>query len=453
MLGLLATSSNFGGGWPTVRTAAGYVAPRLFDARERLFGAPQPEVIFWRDAAGWCPFCCMTWLLLEEMRVPYQVRTVPLRRYMRPGEQKDPDYLRQVGPGGVVPGVQFRNADHEFLLAIQGVEQIVADLAQRFPERYPRGDDSVHTRVLEGSSSIFARLRVARRAYEACAGAQGADPMELGLGRVLEEIDEMLAESGGPFLCGERLSAADCVLLPLLERTEAVVPYFFGFGALEALPFDRAARMLAAARTQSVAFEAVCSDSSTLGRTNLRYADDDYELRYFAAMEANPQQPAARRLKGSPEAVAAIDGTEAGEYEAWAADATEGARREAAGRLAARPAAVAAFATRCATGSSSLQGLEAAAAAAAATTIEEALLAVASLLLTDEATRQGDGLRMQAHTAADALRGTHGSEEAINTAAALEALSLNIGVPRDMGVGPARALRSHMRLLAAALHT
>eukprot|EP00966_Prymnesium_polylepis_P142384 3287612-Prymnesium_polylepis.1 len=43
--------------WPSLRSAAASPVPRLFDAHERLFGADKPTVVFWRDSAGWCPFC------------------------------------------------------------------------------------------------------------------------------------------------------------------------------------------------------------------------------------------------------------------------------------------------------------------------------------------------------------------------------------------------------------
>ena len=83
--------------WSDLRASAPPLAPRLFEADERLFGAANAEVIFWRDSAGWCPFCEMTWLVLEAMAVPYRVRTVPLRRYMLDGEEKDPAYTAMVG--------------------------------------------------------------------------------------------------------------------------------------------------------------------------------------------------------------------------------------------------------------------------------------------------------------------------------------------------------------------
>merc|ERR1712014_544238 len=51
----------------------------------------------------------------------------------------------------------------------------------------------------------------------------------------------------------------------------------------------------------------------------------------------------------------------------------------------------------------------------------------------------------------EALEREHSALAMDNAAAALEALSLNIGVPRDMNVQSARALRSHSRLLLASL--
>eukprot|EP00966_Prymnesium_polylepis_P011266 259508-Prymnesium_polylepis.1 len=171
---------------------------------------------------------------------------------MLKGEQKDPEYTRQVGLDGVVPGIQFRRhgTDGAFVDAIQGVERIFRELRTRFPEAFPHADAAIAARACEGPASIFGRLRVARRAYEACAGASGPDPLALGLAGALSDLDALLAETGGPFVGGAHPTAADLMLLPLLERTEAVVPYFYGDAALAALPFERAATMLRAARAR-----------------------------------------------------------------------------------------------------------------------------------------------------------------------------------------------------------
>ena len=90
----------------------------------------------------------------------------------------------------------------------------------------------------------------------------------------------------------------------------------------------------------------------------------------------------------------------------------------------------------------------------------DALRAVASLLLLPPHDADADttgrlaevaGLRAEAAAAAAALRRRHGSAAAADAAAAVAALSVNVGVPRDMEVGAARALRSHARLVADAL--
>ena len=150
------------------------------------------------------------------------------------------------------------------------------------------------------------------------------------------------------------------------------MPYFFGSGALTGVPFARAAAYLRRARAtrtktrtltltltltlalalppapiltlarharaSHAAYAALCSDETTLARTNLRYAAAGATPRYGVPS-----------LAVDAAAAALIDGTDASTCERWAAEATAEARREAAGRLAARPACVAAFARRCAT--------------------------------------------------------------------------------------------------------
>jgi len=92
--------------WDELGKSAGPPAPRVFEARQRLFGSTAPELKFWHDAAGWCPHCMTAWTVLEEMQIPYVMETSPLRAYLKPGEQK-PASLRAVSPKGVVPIVQF----------------------------------------------------------------------------------------------------------------------------------------------------------------------------------------------------------------------------------------------------------------------------------------------------------------------------------------------------------
>merc|ERR1719456_270976 len=86
-------------GWTNERRLA---AP--FRAKERTFPGSAPAVpgegpmVFWRDVFDWCPFCVPTQLLLEEKRIPYLTKKVPLSNYSAPAGEKDPEFLKRVPP-------------------------------------------------------------------------------------------------------------------------------------------------------------------------------------------------------------------------------------------------------------------------------------------------------------------------------------------------------------------
>merc|ERR1719456_1189103 len=78
-------------GWTNERRLA---AP--FRAKERTFPGSAPAVpgegpmVLWRDTFDWCPFCVPTQLLLEEKRIPYLTKKVPLSNYSAPAGEKVP---------------------------------------------------------------------------------------------------------------------------------------------------------------------------------------------------------------------------------------------------------------------------------------------------------------------------------------------------------------------------
>ena len=87
-------------GWGPKRRQA---AP--FRARERQFegstaAGTKGPVVLWRDVFGWCPFCLPTQLFLEEKKISYVTRKVPLKSYMY--YDKPQDFLKRV-PNGLVP--------------------------------------------------------------------------------------------------------------------------------------------------------------------------------------------------------------------------------------------------------------------------------------------------------------------------------------------------------------
>ena len=463
--------------WKALSAVVGPLAvpERVYDQRERLFGSANAELVLWRDDAAWCPFCEVTWLVLEKMAVPYQMKTVPLRRYLLPGEVKDPEYTDLVGAAGVVPGVQFCTPTGQLRTPETVLEDILCELWARYPSRFPAGDAAIRTAVCGGDGSLrgrhadglWAQLVTARRQYEACAGASSVEGRVLApLAAPLERLEALLAASDGaddgPFLGGGHSpSVSDLLLLPFLSRVQAVVPYFFGEKALVALPFARCERYLRAARASFPLYAELSSDSTTLARTNLRYA------RSAGAGNASPQREgrSAEGLCGDASAAAVIDGIDARTRDLWAVAATARSRYEAAARLVAAPEAIAAFAQRAWAAEMSGAAEWAAAAEAEvreadareAEVVDEALRAVASVLLAS--THGGHvgsaavkEIHRSAQAAAEILLASHGSTYCRAAAEVLEALSLYVGVPRDMGMEPARALRSHLRIVTAALY-
>ena len=134
-------------------------------------------------------------------------------------------------------------------------------------------------------------------------------------------------------------------------------------------------------------------------------------------------------------AAAVIDGTDERTREEWATAATAAARCEAAARLARHPSRVAAFARRCA-------GLEDEDDEAP---VDDALDAVASLC---SATARRP---FTSERARPLMNSAMPDAKAVADAAEALALSVNVGVPRDMEEDAARALRSHVRIVADAL--
>ena len=67
---------------------------------------------------SWCPYCEKVWLVLEEKKIPYTVRHIPMRCYGN----------NPVGgiPIATIDGVTIRESD-----------DIIAILEQKFPERFP----------------------------------------------------------------------------------------------------------------------------------------------------------------------------------------------------------------------------------------------------------------------------------------------------------------------------
>lgn len=73
----------------------------------RLHGKDKPSPItFYRDEAGWCPYCEKAVLLIEEKKIPLKIEVVPMRSY----GDKPREFMKLV-PNGLLPAMAIETED------------------------------------------------------------------------------------------------------------------------------------------------------------------------------------------------------------------------------------------------------------------------------------------------------------------------------------------------------
>lgn len=457
--------------WEALFHSAGPPAPRpTYTEKVRLFGAAVPMVRLWHDSAAWDPFSAQVWLLLEEMKLPYERKTIPLECYLKPGEEKSKEWheWRRLVPKGSTPAIQFANKSAlmtgkvEFGPIVQvrrapGIE-LGIKLTETFPSHalLPRTPKrrayaaALLQHLVQLQTVVYSVLAGRGRDAEvnyitvlddferALGGNKGSDRGRVSIRSYGDDGDGDEAHFGGPmnagpFLFGRRPSAIDIIMLPMIERCEATVPH----PSLGASPHLSLARwpaiqlMLRAARTPGVsAYSEIGSDAHTL--VGIRFTVTGMYNNYVLP-------PLAEPLVFAEEAVT-LDYV---------------ARKDAASRLCSNHVKVAGFACKGrGLGRPRTTAPKAAVSPAGEGTLlvgvtEEALRAVAALLLQGDI--DGQALRVTAAGVAAQICKQHGPVVASQAGSALQFLAENTGVPRDMAPGPGHAFRVFLALVAASL--
>ena len=484
--GASSRADDDGDDWNALKREAGEPLGRPFHQPARLFrGGTQCLIRLWRDREGWCPFTLMTVLLLEAMEIPFEVRKVPLRKYLRVGETKSAEYLRMV-PDGVVPGVQLSRrlldgdgdededggGDEDGCRAEgeaageQGVEgeewtapllnayRIFDTLRRECPGSFPLGDAAKHAAVCHGDDALAPRLHAAlyRTVRRALTPPERREALEH-LRRVFDELSALLggAAADGPYLNGARPAAADFMLLPWLERTEALLPGVPGSARVLSSESWAAARSLLLAARASTPFADYAADEESL-RADLHA---ELHAEPHAELHANLTREIPREMRAIQQADASVptgggwvvEEDQGAILAADVADCTRAApeaKREAAAQLASHHTAVARFAWRKARLPPPMH-----ADAAATMAMDETLRELTSQLLASQS--RPEDVCATVVAAAAAIRRNHGSRAAVESSLALTALARNVAVPRDLRREAGLALRAHSRVLAAAL--
>lgn len=422
--------------WESLLEAAGSQSERLFYDQLRLFGDSNaiPRMRLWRDREGWCPFCMMIVLLLEAMEIPYEVRKLPLSKYLRKGETKPIEYTKMV-PEGLVPGLQLSSAllegnDHAsnspsvYFPPLLNAYHIFELLLEQFPERYPMGDAAKHAAVCEGDNGLAHRLQTA---LYALAFRPDEETALQAFHAVLEELHKLI--DVGPFINGAEPSAADFQLLPWLERAEAYLPHVLGEEFLASACWQRAAALLDKARSAVATFSDIAADAESL-------VADAAKLK---AVRTTTGADSVRQHVSSGDTRASR--VQPPPLSRLPLSCPLSERRAAAAQLAANHTKVGEFSRR----KARLRPIVAPSPTSDA--LDDALKAVVRQLMAE---RPLDP-RIASLATADAIRIRCGAEASTEAALALTALAANVAVPRDLRRGAACTFRAHCRELADAL--
>ena len=198
--------------------------PTNAQARLRLFGRPESEVrvTLYRDHHAWCPYCQKVWLWLEEKRIPYRIRKVTMFCY---GEKER--WYKQVVPSGMLPALELDGRLYtESDVILQALEDAFGPLEAGLSD-----------------PDVFPLRQLERRLFRAwcqwlcyCEG-QGAHsaPAEQHFARIATLVEEALEATPGPVFL-ERFSSADVIFIPYLERMNASLAYYKGYGIRQQHP-------------------------------------------------------------------------------------------------------------------------------------------------------------------------------------------------------------------------
>jgi len=196
----------------------------------RLFGQPESavRVTLYRDHHAWCPYCQKVWLWLEFRRVPYRIRKVTMRCY----GPKEAWFTAKV-PSGMLPALEIDGR------LVTESDRILEALERAFrPQGVSMNDPEVR-RLRELERLLF-------RAWCVWLCSPGLSERQEQLARdqfqrVAQQMEEALAQGGGNWLdpsapSGPMPGTADLVFIPYVERMNASLAYFKGFGLREQHP-------------------------------------------------------------------------------------------------------------------------------------------------------------------------------------------------------------------------
>ncbi|KAL5800111.1 hypothetical protein ACOSQ3_033203 [Xanthoceras sorbifolium] len=155
-----------------------------------------PEIL------GDCPFSQRVLLTLEEKKIPYKLHLINI--------SDKPQWFLEISPEGKVPVMRF---DDKW---VSDSDVIVGILEEKYPEPSlitPPEFASVGSKIFPS----FVKFLTSK---------DPSDATEQALLEELKALNEHIEKNGGPFIAGEKISAADLSLAPKMYHLKIALGHF-----------------------------------------------------------------------------------------------------------------------------------------------------------------------------------------------------------------------------------
>ncbi|GAV76714.1 GST_N_3 domain-containing protein [Cephalotus follicularis] len=161
---------------------------------------------------GDCPFCQRVLLTMEEKHVPYDLKLVDLGN--------KPEWFLNISPEGKVPVVKFEDK------WVPDSDVITQALEEKYPDP-PLGTPPEKASI---GSKIFSTFIGFLKSKDP------SDGMEQALLNELSSFNEYI-KINGPFINGEKISAADLSLAPKLHHLEIALGHYKNWSVPDSLAY------------------------------------------------------------------------------------------------------------------------------------------------------------------------------------------------------------------------
>jgi len=162
-----------------------------------------------------CPFAQKAWIALDLLAssssssVSYELEQISLYGY-----NGKPDWFMKLNPKGTVPVISVNNGDE-----VYADSDLILDYLSDSAAFANDGVD-IEKKVKWWRTILNEKLiPIGKRAVL-------RPSSEKGLPKVLKDINDKMEGVASPYLCGEKVSVADCALFPFLWRLDQEYSYF-----------------------------------------------------------------------------------------------------------------------------------------------------------------------------------------------------------------------------------